>query len=40
MDFRTKKAKMETGRTIRVAAAPIPAQSIFPSGQEDPDEDE
>ena len=30
MDLRTKKAKTETGRTIRVAAAPIPAQSIFP----------
>ena len=30
MDLRTKKAKMETGSTIRVAAAPMPAQSILP----------
>ena len=30
IDLRTKKAKTETGSTISVAAAPMPAQSIFP----------
>ncbi len=30
MVLRTKKAKTETGSTMRVAAAPMPAQSIFP----------